>query len=593
MTTDEKVQALREAMKANGLDAYIIPSSDPHQSEYVADHWKSRAWISGFTGSAGTVVVTMEHAGLWTDSRYFIQAEEQLKGSQVVLHKLNIPHTPEHVQWICENIPDGSSVGCDARLFSVSQIRKLEKHLGTKGLKLKTGIDLINVLWTDRPALPNKPVFEHELKFAGKPRSSKMDELRSKLKSNDYYLLTTLDDIAWLFNLRGSDVACNPVFYAYAIIGRKAAYLFTGPGNIDHDLKRALNNDGVIVKAYDEIENFLQFINPGEKILVDTTTANKQLFDAIPSDAVCEGKNLVIPAKAIKNETEIKHLRNVMRRDAVALLRLYRWLEKQVTDRGVPEAEVAEKLNEFRAEQDHYMGESFDAIVGFRGNGAIVHYKPEYGTCAAITNDGMLLLDSGGQYLDGTTDITRTTIFGAPTAEQKKDFTTVLKGYIQLDMAKFPNGTTGVQLDTLARIDLWKAGLNYGHGTGHGVGFFLNVHEGPQGFSPVPNTPRANTAFEPGMLTSIEPGVYKEGKYGIRIENLVLCREAEKTAFGDFLAFEALTLFPIELDLVEADRLSKEERIWLNNYHDKVYKEVSPLLTEEEKVWLKTKCRAI
>ncbi len=593
MTTDEKVQGLRKAMKTAGLDAYIIPSSDPHQSEYVADHWKSRAWISGFTGSAGNVVVTMDHAGLWTDSRYFIQAEDQLKDSNMVLHKLNIPHTPEHVQWICENLAEGSTVGCDARLFSVSQIRRLEKRLGAKGLKLKTGVDLIGALWVDRPALPNKPVFEHALQYAGQSRSSKLEMLRSKMRPNAHYLVSTLDDIAWMFNLRGSDVACNPVFYAYAVLGKETAYLFTGPGNIDEELKRLLNTDGIIVKGYDEIPNHLNSISPDESILIDAATTNKQLFDAIPSSSVCEGKNLVIPAKAIKNKTEIAHIRETMKRDAVALLRLYRWLEKEVEKRGVPEAELAERLNDFRAEQDNYIGESFDAIVGFKGNGAIVHYKPEPETCAEITNDGMLLLDSGGQYLDGTTDITRTTVFGSPTTEQKKDFTTVLKGYINLDTAKFPKGTTGVQLDTLARIDLWKAGLNYGHGTGHGVGFFLNVHEGPQGFSPVPNTPRANTALQPGMLTSIEPGLYKEGKYGIRIENLALCKEGPKTDFGEFLELEAVTLFPIELDLVELEMLSENEVNWLNKYHEKVYNEVAPLLTKEEQAWLKHKCRAV
>lgn len=593
MTTDEKVQALRKAMKAAGLDAYIIPSSDPHQSEYVADHWKCRAWISGFTGSAGTVVVTQEHAGLWTDSRYFIQAEEQLKGSNMVLHKLNIPHTPEHVQWICENLPAGSTIGCDARLFAVSQIRRLEKRFSKKGLVLKTGVDLVGELWTNRPALPNKMVFEHDLRFAGETRSSKMDRLRKKMQPNDYYLISTLDDIAWLFNLRGSDVACNPVFYAYAILAKDVAYIFTGPGNIDEELKRKLNDDGVIVKEYDAIAYFLGSLTSEDKILIDPASTNQQLFDAIPKESIAEGKNLVVPEKAIKNETEIAHIREVMKRDAVALLRLYRWLEEEVEKRGVPEAELAEKLNEFRAEQDNYVGESFDAIVGFKGNGAIVHYKPEYATCADITNEGMLLLDSGGQYLDGTTDITRTTVFGTPTAEQKRDFTTVLKGYINLDMAKFPKGTTGVQLDTLARIDLWKAGLNYGHGTGHGVGFFLNVHEGPQGFSPVPNTPRANTTLEPGMLTSIEPGLYKEGQYGIRIENLVLCKEGQKTAFGEFLEFEAVTLFPIELDLVEQSLLSVEEINWLNSYHEKVFREVAPLLNEAEKSWLKHKCRTL
>lgn len=592
MTTNEKVQALRVEMKKHKLDAYIIPSSDPHQSEYVAEHWKSRAWISGFTGSAGTVVVTLNHAGLWTDSRYFIQAEEQLKGSEVVLHKLNIPHTPEHVQWICDNLSNGNSIGCDGRLFSVSQIRKLDKRLSEKGIALDANQDLINNLWIDRPTLPNRPVYEHDEKYAGQTREAKMEAIRKKMASSDFYLFTTLDDIAWLFNLRGSDVSCNPVFYSFAVLGKNIAHLFTGPGNVSNELKEKLNKEGIILKDYCEIYSFLKKIPANQNIIIDPSSTNMQLFDELASAQVKEASNLIIPSKAIKNETEIFHVKQVMRKDAVALVKLYRWLEKTLESRTVPEAELAEKLNAFRSEQDHYAGESFDAIVGFNANGAIVHYKPEYQTCSDITSHGMLLLDSGGQYIDGTTDITRTTIFGTATNEQKIDFTTVLKGYINLESAKFPVGTTGVQLDTLARIDLWKAGLNFGHGTGHGVGFFLNVHEGPQGFSPVPNTPRANTVFEAGMVTSIEPGLYKEGKYGIRIENLVLCITAEKTDFGEFLSFEPLTLFPIDLNLVETKILTKEEIKWLNLYHAKVYSEVAPLLSEEDRSWLKTKCKS-
>lgn len=593
MTILEKIQAMRNAMKTEGIDAYIIPSNDPHQSEYVADYWKARSWFSGFTGSAGTVVVTSNHTGLWTDSRYFIQAEAQLKDTTIALHKLNSPQAPGHWQWICDNLKKGNIIGCDGRLFSVAQIRRLKKRFEEKGLLLKPDVDLISKLWIDRPALPNKPIFEHPLKFAGETRKSKMDKIRKKLAPCDLYLITTLDDIAWLFNLRGSDVACNPVFYAYAMLGQHEAYLFTGPGNTDEELIQLLKQDGVIVKEYGEIETVLKSLDPELKILIDPESTNKQLFDAIPPEAVYEGKNLVVPVKAIKNETEIAHIRNVMKRDAVALLRLFRWLEATIKERGVPEAELAEKLSTYRAEQEHYIGESFNAIVGYKSNGAIVHYNPEYGTCADIKDEGILLLDSGGQYLDGTTDITRTIVFGVPTMEQQDDFTNVLKGYINLDTAKFPKGTTGIQLDTLARIDLWKQGKNYGHGTGHGVGFFLNVHEGPQGFSPVPNTPRATTAFEPGMLTSIEPGIYREEKYGIRIENLVLCKEAEKTEFGEFLSFETLTLFPIEIDLINVDMLSQHEKDWLNNYHDKVFNEVSPLLDTEEQAWLRHKCRKI
>jgi Xaa-Pro aminopeptidase len=590
MTVNERLTALRAAMQARGLTAYIVPSSDPHQGEYVAAHWKFRQWVSGFTGSAGTVVVTADHAGLWTDSRYFLQAEEQLKGSAVELHKLNIPHTPEHLDWMLENLPSGSKVGLDGRLFSVGQVRRLAKKFHVKNIDLDTNAGLISGIWNNRPPLPQHPVFEHEVKYAGASRSQKIQAVREKMDGAGYHLVSTLDDIAWLFNLRGGDVTCNPVFYAYAVVATDAAFLFIEESKVPADLKEKLNEDGVIVKPYAAIEDFLKTLPGGKTIFVDLASTSNQVYNAIDSGKIKDGINIAGSLKAIKSPVEIQHSKEVMRIDAVALVKLYRWLDETLGKRPVPESEVAVRLDEFRRAQGGYFGESFDAITGYNSNGAIVHYHAEPGTCAHIKPEGMLLLDSGGQYLNGTTDITRTIALSEPSAEQKKDFTLVLKGHIALDNAKFPQGTTGVQLDILARMYLWQHCLNYGHGTGHGVGFFNNVHEGPQGFSPTPGTPRANVTIEPGMVTSNEPGLYRAGQYGIRTENLVLCVEDEENDFGKFYRFETLTLFPIDLALVDEALLSADEKAWINSYHEKVFAAVSPLLNEEEAAWLKEKC---
>ncbi len=590
MTINERISALQAAMKSHKVDAYIIPSSDPHQSEYVADHWKSREWVSGFTGSAGTVVVTADHAGLWTDSRYFIQAEEQLKDSGMALHKLNIPHTPEHREWLRQNLPDGSTVGLDGKLFSVGKVRSLAKFFYDKKFVLNTGVDLIADIWKNRPPLPKENVFEHPVKYAGANRKSKLKAVRAKMDGATHYLVSTLDDIAWLFNLRGADVECNPVFYAYALIGEKKAWLFIEKKKVAASLVKKLNNDGIIIKPYKSLENVLAKLPERSTILIDRGSTSNQVFNAIAKERIKDGANLIAPLKAIKNKTEIGHFKDVMVKDGVALVKLFRWLESTLEKRPVPETEVAEQLIEFRRAQGNYFGESFNAIVGYEGNGAIVHYRAAPGTCANIEKKGMLLLDCGGQYLDGTTDITRTIALGRSTAEQKRDFTLVLKGHIALATAKFPVGTTGVQLDTLARMHLWQHQLNYGHGTGHGVGFFNNVHEAPQGFSPVPHTPRANVTIKPGMLTSNEPGIYKAGKYGIRIENLVFCVEDGEGDFGKFLRFETITLFPIDLTLVAKSMLSKTEKAWLDAYQQEVFEKLSPRLDKGERAWLKGKC---
>ncbi|MBK9015154.1 MAG: aminopeptidase P family N-terminal domain-containing protein [Saprospiraceae bacterium] len=590
MTTKEKLQSLRAAMKSQGLDAYIIPSADPHQGEYVADHWKSRPWLSGFTGSAGTVVVTADHAGLWTDSRYFLQAETQLAGSGITLHKLGIPHTPEHMDWMKENLKEGSKVGLDGRLFSVGQIRRMAKHFHQKQIEIDSSVDLIEKIWTGRPPLPQGPLFEHDVKFAGASRREKLAKVREKMGTVDYYLVSSLDDIAWLFNLRGRDVECNPIFYAYAMVGQEVAWLFIESAKVPALLKEKLNQDGVLLKPYDSLEDFLKKIEEAQTVLLDLGTTSNQVFNAIAPSSVLEGDNIVAEMKAIKNDTEIAHLKKTMARDGAALVRIFRWLERTLDERPVPEAEVAERLTAFRSELENYFGDSFDAIVGYNGNGAIIHYHPAYGTCANIEKHGILLLDSGGQYTDGTTDITRTVALSTPTAAQKTDFTLVLKGVLGLSMARFPKGTNGVQLDTLARFPIWQHYVNFGHGVGHGVGFFLNVHEGPHGFSPVANSPRAAKAVEPGTVTSNEPGIYKAGQYGIRTENLILCVEDLENEFGKFYRFDTLTLFPIDLNLVDKNMLTEQERLWLNAYHEECFEKISPYLNDEERAWLRERC---
>lgn len=591
---NRKVQKLRELLEFHQLDAYIVPSSDPHQSEYVADHWKCRAWLTGFTGSAGTAVVTKEHAGLWTDSRYFIQAEQQLNGSCFELYRLNVPYTPEFTEWISQNLSAGSRVGFDGRLFSVQQVRRMKKKFEEKGIEIVPNLDLIGPIWSDRPPLPWQPIFEHAVEYAGVHRREKIEQVVEQIAPQHSFLITTLDDIAWLLNLRGSDIPCNPVFYAYAMVSKEEVVLFTGPGNIPESLQQQLERDGIRIEPYEDVIHYLINIGKqGHKVVADPTTANYSLWGSVDADSIVEGDNVVVPLKAIKNEVEIAHFREVMKKDAVALVKMFMWLEETLKTRTISELEVAKKLAHCRSQWPTYRGESFDAIVGYNANGAIVHYKPEPHSCAQIQRSGMLLVDCGGQYLDGTTDITRTVSLGQPTDQQKRDFTLVLKGYITLDQVKFPQGTAGIHLDTLARLHLWKEGLNYGHGTGHGVGFFLNVHEGPQGFTPTLNTGRANSVFKAGMVTSNEPGLYRAGQYGIRIENLVLCVEDEDTDFGKFLRFETLTLFPIDESLIEKSMLTQEEINWINGYHERVFREVSPMLNEEEREWLRLKCKSL
>lgn len=592
ISVNQRIDQFRVLMNAKNLDAYIIPGRDPHQSEYLAAHWQNREWISGFSGSAGTVVITADHAGLWTDSRYFIQAEQELADSDFELHRLSISRTPQHLDWLKENLPSNAQVGCNGKLFSVNQIRQISKSLASKDITIVSDIDLVAEAWKNRPTLPQSPVFRLDEKYAGKSCAEKINTVRSIMDEQDaeYYLVSTLDDIAWMFNLRGDDIDCNPVFMSYALIGKKVTYLFIDPTKVTEEVGAYLRDQQVIVKDYSAIEITLQGLQ--QPILIDRSTISINLFNRLQEDLIVEGYNIISHLKTQKNETEINQIRIAMTKDGVALTKLFMWLEQTLEERSVPEVEVAERLAELRKSQGNYFGESFNAIVGYQGNGAIVHYHAQPETCAQIEQKGILLLDSGGQYLEGTTDITRTVALSPPTDEQKKHFTLVLQGHIALAKACFPKGTVGVQLDILARQFLWNEGINYGHGTGHGVGYFLNVHEGPQGISPTING-RSKQAMKVGMLTSNEPGFYKEDAYGIRIENLIVCRDLETQDKPGFLDFETVTLFPIDQQLIEKSMLSQEEKDWLNTYHEQVQEKLLPRLNEAEQEWLKNQCRAV
>ena len=562
---NQRLTALREHMNAHGISAYIMPLGDPHQSEYPAGYWKSLSWISGFTGSAGTVMVTMDHAGLWADSRYFIQGEEELSTSSFELHKMHVQSHAGFIDYAISHLPKGSKIAIDGPMFSVSQKEKYSQKLSAHDIHIEIKQDFIGSIWTDRATLPQAPIIEHPVSFAGKSRPEKLSEIRSYMaeKKATHHLITTLDDIAWLYNLRGSDVECNPVFLAYTLLSEKVAYLYVDVDKLDSTLLHKLKEDGVVVLPYDQITAGLNQLTADDKILIHNATINLHLHEAITHAVKISGDLKSRQLKAVKNDTEINHIRQSMVNDGVALANAFYWLEQTLSERTVSEYELAMKLAECRAQQEHYFGESFNAIVGYKGNGAIIHYRPEEDTCAAIKPDGMLLVDSGGQYMNGTTDITRTFHMSAPTAEEKNAYTRVLIGHIQLAQAKFPIGTRGGQLDVLARQSLWAAGLNYGHGTGHGVGFFMNVHEPPQGFAPGLSG-RAASVQEIGMVTSNEPGFYKPDGFGIRIENLVITKASE---YAGFLDFETVTMYPIATNLIDMDLMSKDHIKWLNDYH--------------------------
>ena len=580
----ERMHALRMTFPPNYIKAFIIPSTDPHLSEYVAPHWMSREWISGFTGSAGTVVVLMNEAGLWTDSRYFLQAAKELEGSGITLYKEMLPETPSITKYLSQKLKSGESVSIDGKMFSVQQVEQMKEELAAYSLQVDLFGDPLKRIWKDRPSIPNSPAFVYDIEYAGKSCEEKVAAIRAELTKKGAYalFLSALDEIAWTLNLRGNDVHCNPVVVSYLLITQDDVIYFISPEKVTKEVNEYLKEQHVKLKNYDEVETYLNTFT-GRNILIDPKKTNFAIYSAInPKCNIIRGESPVALLKAIRNEQEIAGIHAAMQRDGVALVKFLKWLEEAVPSGKETELSVDRKLHEFRAAQPLYMGESFDTIAGYKEHGAIVHYSATPESDVPLQPKGFLLLDSGAQYLDGTTDITRTIALGELTEEEKTDYTLILKGHIALAMAKFPVGTRGAQLDVLARMPIWKYGMNFLHGTGHGVGHFLSVHEGPQSIRMNENP----VVLQPGMVTSNEPGVYKAGSHGIRTENLTLVCKDKEGMFGDYLKFETITLCPICKKGIVKEMLTNEEIEWLNNYHQIVYEKLSPNLNEEEKVWL-------
>ena len=590
-TINNRIAALRAHIAQEQIQAFIIPSTDPHLSEYVAPHWQSREWISGFTGSAGTVVVTAKDAGLWTDSRYFLQAARQLEGTCITLYKEMLPETPNIPEFLSAHLQEGDCVGIDGKMFSAEEVEHLQKELKKSGIRIKSIADPMQLLWTDRPAMPLAPAFVYDTKYAGMSFTEKLPAVRQAMEAAgaDSLLLSALDEIAWLLNIRGNDVHCNPVVVSYLLIEKDKVNYFVQPQKVTPELAEYFSANGISVHPYEEIGHYLNSFN-AHSILMNPAKTNYAIYSAIrPGCLIINGASPVALLKAIRNKQEIAGIHAAMQRDGVALVKFLKWLDEAVPAGKETEISVDKKLHTFRAAQPLYMGESFDTIAGYKEHGAIVHYEATPETDVTLKPEGFLLLDSGAQYLDGTTDITRTIALGPLTEEEKTDYTLILKGHIALAMAVFPEGTRGAQLDVLARMPIWKERMNYLHGTGHGVGHFLNVHEGPQSIRMNENP----VALQPGMVTSNEPGVYKAGSHGIRTENLVLTAPAGEGMFGKYLKFETLTLCPICRKGIIKELLTAEEIGWLNDYHRTVYEKLSPDLNNDEKEWLKEACKAV
>ena len=590
-TINNRIAALRAHIAQEQIQAFIIPSTDPHLSEYVAPHWQSREWISGFTGSAGTVVVTAKDAGLWTDSRYFLQAARQLEGTCITLYKEMLPETPNIPEFLSAHLQEGDCVGIDGKMFSAEEVEHLQKELKKSGIRIKSIADPIQLLWTDRPAMPLAPAFVYDTKYAGMSFTEKLPAVRQAMEAAgaDSLLLSALDEIAWLLNIRGNDVHCNPVVVSYLLIEKDKVNYFVQPQKVTPELTEYFNVNGISVHPYEEIGDYLNSFN-AHSILMNPAKTNYAIYSAIrPGCLIINGASPVALLKAIRNKQEIAGIHAAMQRDGVALVKFLKWLDEAVPAGKETEISVDKKLHTFRAAQPLYMGESFDTIAGYKEHGAIVHYEATPETDVTLKSEGFLLLDSGAQYLDGTTDITRTIALGPLTEEEKTDYTLILKGHIALAMAVFPEGTRGAQLDVLARMPIWKERMNYLHGTGHGVGHFLNVHEGPQSIRMNENP----VALQPGMVTSNEPGVYKAGSHGISTENLVLTVPAGEGMFGKYLKFETLTLCPICRKGIIKELLTAEEIGWLNDYHRTVYEKLSPDLNNDEREWLKEACKAV
>lgn len=586
------IAALRRFLEEKNLHAFIIPSTDPHLSEYPAAHWESRVWISGFSGSAGTVVVTRDKAGLWTDSRYFLQAAQQLKGTEIELHKEGLPSTLSIEEWLIDELFEGNTVGIDGSVYGAYDAFQLTHKLNMKGLHVISDYDPFIQIWKDRPEIPKNQIFELPEKYSGMKASDKVKAILKAVEKQgaNSLLVASLDTIAWMFNIRGNDVKCNPVAVCYAYVSKDETVLFINPKKLTTETIAYLDSEKIKIAEYEKIYDYIAKISKDVVVCLQSSKVSFRLYNSIPQD----NRIIDIPSpadlmKSRKNETEQQGIRNAMERDGVALVKFFMWLEKAVPDGAVEELTIVDKLREYRSQQNLYVGDSFDTIAGYGANGAIVHYHVTPDSSLKVNPEGFLLIDSGAQYFDGTTDITRTVALGEITDQMRKDYTMVLKGHIGIATCKYPEGTRGSQIDILARKTLWDNGLNYLHGTGHGVGHFLNVHEGPQSIRMNENP----TTLQPGMVTSNEPGLYRAGQYGIRIENLVLTKEDMVTEFGAFYSFETLTLCPIDTTPVIKDMLTDNEVSWLNNYHQYVYDRLSCNLTEEEKDWLKEKTKAI
>ena len=596
MTIKQKLNALRILMKEKKIDAYLVPTDDFHGSEYVGDYFKCRKYITGFTGSAGTAIITQDMAGLWTDGRYFIQAADQLRDTTIELFKSGEPGVPTVHQFLNDKLEEGMCLGFDGRTVSAREAEELQELLQEKHITFSVNDDLIGEIWEDRPALSCEPVMELDIRWTGKSRADKIAEIREQMKAKeaDTFILTSLDDIAWLLNIRGNDIHCCPVVLSYLVMMENELRLYANAAAFSEEIRSNLEADGVKIYPYDDVYSYVQSISSDKKVLLSRANVNSRLVSNIPSEVtILDEPNLTLLPKAVKNETEMKNERIAHIKDGVAVTKFIHWLKKNVTRTTITELSTAEKLYQFRSEQEHFLGESFDPIIAYGTHAAIVHYSATEATDIPLEARGMVLADTGGHYLEGTTDITRTIVLGPVTAKEKKFFTAVLRGNLNLAAAKFKYGCTGLNLDYLARGPLWELGEDYNHGTGHGVGYLLNVHEGPNSFrwKNLPGNPAP--VLEEGMITSDEPGYYLENEFGIRHENLVLCKKAEKTSFGQFMCFEPLTMVPFDLEGINPEEMTERERKLLNDYHQKVYTTISPYLDEEEKEWLKQSTREI
>ncbi len=593
----ERLAALRALMEEKGMDAYLIPTDDFHASEYVGEYFKCRKYMTGFTGSAGTAVVMKDMAGLWTDARYFIQAERQLEGSTVTLFKMGEPEVPTVHEFLEKNLKEGQCLGFDGRTVSAKEVDVLAELLAKKDVAIKREEDLVGEVWTDRPQLSAEPVMELDVKWAGKSRADKLADIRKDMQTAgaDVFVLTSLDDIVWLLNIRGGDVPCNPVVLSYLAMSQEEVILFVNETIIPEEVKAALAADGVRLLPYNDIYSWIATVEAGKTVLMNKAKVNSRLAGSVPAGvAILDKENLTLLPKAIKNPVEVENMKIAHIKDGVAVTKFIYWLKKNVGKIPMTEISAGEYLDQLRLQQENSMGNSFSPIVSYGEHAAMNHYSATPETDIPIEAKGLLLADTGGQYLEGTTDITRTIAMGPVTDEQKKMFTAVLRGTLSLAAAKFLYGCSGLNLDYLARGPLWEMGLDFKHGTGHGVGYLLNVHEGPNSFhwrvTPARN---AGAVLEEGMITSDEPGYYVEGEYGIRHENMIVCKKAEKNEFGQFMCFEHLTMVPFDLDAVVPEQMSERERQLLNAYHADVYAKISPYLDEEEKEWLKEATRAI